>query len=100
VYVHRLRAAIAAMAAAMGGLDVLVFTGGIGENAAVVRSRTVAGLRFLGPSIEESANANVGADDADVTALDADAHVVVVHAREDIEIARGVAAALAAAVAR
>ncbi|MDQ1701049.1 MAG: acetate kinase [Frankiaceae bacterium] len=97
VYVHRLRAAIAAMAAAMDGLDVLVFTGGIGENAAPIRSLAVAGLRFLGPSIEESANANVGADDADVTAVDAGAHVVVVHAREDIQIVRGVRAALGAA---
>ncbi len=99
IYVHRLRAAIAAMAAALGGLDVLVFTGGIGENAATIRSLAVGGLRFLGPSIEESANANVGADDADVTAADADAHVVVVHAREDLQIARGVREVLGSAEA-
>ncbi|MCU1676812.1 MAG: acetate kinase, partial [Frankiales bacterium] len=95
VYLHRLRAAIAAMAAAMGGLDVLVFTGGIGENAGAIRSRAVAGLRFLGPALEESANANVGTDDADVTAADAGAHVLVIHAREDIQIAREVESALA-----
>ena len=96
VYIHRLRAGIAAMAAALGGLDALVFTGGIGENAAVVRSKAVAGLRFLGPAVEESANANVSADDADVTAMDAEAHVLVVHAREELQIARGVRAVLSA----
>jgi acetate kinase len=90
VYVHRLRAGIAAMTASLGGMDALVFTGGIGENAGAIRSKAVSGLRFLGPAIEESANANVGAEDADVTGVDAEAHVLVVHAREDIQIARGV----------
>ncbi len=51
VYIHRLRALIAAMAAAMNGLDALVFTGGVGENAAPVRASAVAGLRFLGVEI-------------------------------------------------
>jgi acetate kinase len=54
----------------------------------------VAGLRFLGAALEESANANVGQADSDVTAAEADAHVVVVHAREDIQIARDVATVL------
>ncbi|HEX8938516.1 MAG TPA: acetate/propionate family kinase, partial [Candidatus Limnocylindrales bacterium] len=48
VYIHRLRASIAAMTAALGGIDVLLFTGGVGENAAEIRSRTVDGLAFLG----------------------------------------------------
>jgi acetate kinase len=48
VYVHRLRAAIAAMAAALGGVDVLAFTGGVGEHASAIRQRVVAGTRFLG----------------------------------------------------
>ena len=48
VYVHRLRGAIASMAAAMDGIDVLAFTGGVGERAAPVREATVAGLAFLG----------------------------------------------------
>jgi acetate kinase len=47
VYVHRLRAAIAAMAAALGGIDVLAFTGGVGEHASTIRDRVVAGTRFL-----------------------------------------------------
>src|SRR6185437_4820683 len=48
VYVHRLAAGIAAMAAAIGGLDVVSFTGGVGEYSPEIRSGTAAGLRFLG----------------------------------------------------
>jgi acetate kinase len=48
VFVHRVAAAVAAMAAACGGLDVLAFTGGIGEHAADVRTRIAERVRFLG----------------------------------------------------
>ena len=48
VYVHRLRAAIAAMAAALGGLDALVFTGGVGEHAPRSRPRPPAASPFSG----------------------------------------------------
>ena len=48
VFVYRVAGAVAAMAAACGGLDALVFTGGIGEHAADVRDRVVAAVRFLG----------------------------------------------------
>jgi acetate kinase len=77
VYVHRLRAGIGAMAAALGGLDALVFTGGVGENAARVRELACNGLAHLG----------VGPPDNRV-------RVLVVHAREDVEIARQVRALL------
>ena len=62
VYIHRLRALIAAMAAAMNGLDALVFTGGVGENAAPVRAAAVAGLRFLGLEIGPTLNNSLGPD--------------------------------------
>ena len=72
VYLHRLRASIAAMAAAMDGLDVLVFTGGVGENSPEVRSRAAAGLGFLGVAVDESRNtldkADRGGDDWEITA--------------------------------
>ena len=61
VYLHRLRAGIAAMAAAMDGLDVLVFTGGVGEHAAPIRARAVAGLSFLGLALDLEANRRPGA---------------------------------------
>ena len=75
VYAHRLRSGIAAMAASAGGLDALVFTGGVGENAPSVRAAACEGLAFLG----------VGST---VPAL-------VVEAREDLEIAGQVRALLA-----
>ena len=57
VYLHRLRAGIAAMAAAMDGLDALVFTGGVGENSREIRARTAAGLGFLGIALDLERNA-------------------------------------------
>jgi len=89
VYVHRLRALIASMAAAMGGIDALVFTGGVGENAAPVRAATVAGLRFLGLDIGPTLNANLSGD-ADISAPGARVPTLVVRAREDVEVAREV----------
>jgi acetate kinase len=91
VYVHRLRSGISGMAAALGGLDTLVFTGGVGERAPEIRARAAAGLGFLGVAVDEAANA-AGADD--LTARGATARTLVVEAREDLEIARGVRAAL------
>jgi acetate kinase len=89
VYVHRLRAAIAAMAAAMGGIDALAFTGGVGERAAPVRSAAVAGLGFLGVSIDEKLNA-AAVPDAAVGAPESTVRVLTIEAREDVEIARQV----------
>jgi len=95
VYVHRLRALIAAMAAAMNGLDVLVFTGGVGENSAPVRSAAVAGLRFLGLEIGPTLNASLRAD-SDISAPGAQVPTLVVKAREDVEVAREVRRVLSA----
>jgi acetate kinase len=89
VYVHRLRAGIAAMAADLGGVDAVAFTGGVGERAAEIRSRTVAGLGFLGVAVDERRNREAEPD-ADVSAADAGPRVLVIRAREDLEIARQV----------
>jgi acetate kinase len=94
VYVHRLRAAVGAMAAAMGGLDAVAFTGGVGERAAEVRAASAAGLAFLGVAVDPARNAAADGD-ADVSAAGAAARTVVVRAREDLEIARQVRAVLA-----
>jgi acetate kinase len=94
VYVHRLRAGIAAMAATMDGLDALVFTGGVGEHAPAIRERTAAGLAFLGVALDAEANAGASAD-AEIGAPGAAVRTLVVTAREDLEIARQVRAALA-----
>jgi acetate kinase len=86
VYVHRLRAGIGAMAASLGGLDALVFTGGVGENSAEVRALACDGLGFLGVSLDPGLN---GGNEADALVGE---RVLVVRAREDLEIARQVRA--------
>jgi acetate kinase len=89
VYVHRLRAGIAAMAAAMDGLDALVFTGGIGERSPLIRGRAAAGLSFLGVALDPSANDDA-APDAEIGEAGAPVRTFVVEAREDLQIAREV----------
>ena len=93
VYLHRLRALVAAMAAAMDGLDLLVFTGGIGEHAAPIRSGAAAGLGFLGVALDEALNP--GSGDREISRLGASVRTLVVGAREDLEIARQVRELLA-----
>jgi acetate kinase len=95
VYVHRLRAGIAAMAAALGGLDALVFTGGVGERSTEVRARAAAGLGFLGVALDDDRNGETRAD-GEIGADDARVRTLVLSAREDIEIARQVRATLGA----
>jgi acetate kinase len=93
VYLHRLRAGIASMAAAMNGLDTLVFTGGVGENSAEVRALAADGLGFLGVAVDQDRNA--GADgDTDITAHGSAVRVFVIAAREDLEVARQVRSVL------
>jgi acetate kinase len=91
VYTHRLRAEITAMAAALGGLDALVFTGGVGEHASEVRARAAAGLAFLGVELDEARNRETSAD-GEIGAAGAGVRTLVLTAREDIEIARQVRA--------
>jgi acetate kinase len=87
VYLHRLRREIAAMAAAMNGMDVLVFTGGVGEHQPEVRVRAAEGLAFLGVAIDDDLPVD---GDAEITAPGAAVRSFVVTAREDVEIARQV----------
>jgi acetate kinase len=92
-YSHRLAAGIAALAASLGGLDVVVFTGGVGEHAADVRSDVARRLSFLGLGLDEAANRS-RAGDADISSDTAQVCSLVVEAREDLEIVAGVRAAL------
>jgi acetate kinase len=97
VYVHRLRAGIAAMAAALDGIDALVFTGGVGEHASEIRAHTATGLAFLGVSVDATRNQELRAD-GEIGAQDAQVCTLVLTAREDLEIARQVRATLGASV--
>jgi acetate kinase len=93
VYLHRLRGSIAAMVAALGGLDVLVFTGGVGENAPAIRERVAADLAYLRVGLDPAANATAGGD-REISAPGAPVRVLVIGAREDLEIVREVRAVL------
>jgi acetate kinase len=99
VYVHHLRAGIAAMAAAMNGLDALVFTGGVGENAAAIRARTIEGLGFLGLTLDAEAN-DRGAGDRAIGRAGLEPAALVVASREELEIARQVGERLEAGAGR
>jgi acetate kinase len=95
VYLHRLRAGIASMAAAMDGIDALVFTGGVGERAPAIRSMAADGLGFLGVELDTAVN-EAGADDREIGAPGARVRVLVLVAREDLQIAHEVRAVLGA----
>lgn len=96
VYVLRLAQHITAMAASLGGVDLLVFTGGVGEHSVTVRRATCDRLAFLGLNLDGEANRATAADgriDSDGSAVP----VVVVTAREDVEMARQARRAVAMA---
>jgi acetate kinase len=86
VYLHRLRAGIAAMAASLGGLDACVFIGGVGENSPVVRERAAAGLGFLGIQVDPERNAS-GQPQREISNASSPVRVLVEPAREDLEMA-------------
>ena len=86
VYIHALAAGVAAMTASLGGIDILAFTGGVGEHSARVRRLAAARLEYLGIEVGARNEDRVG--DADVSAPGATVRTVVVTAREDLQIAR------------
>jgi len=89
-FCYRVRKYIGAYVAAMGGLDVLVFTGGIGQGSAGVRSLACQGLRYMGIDIDEDKNASaLGSEKvSDISSDDARVRVLVIPANEELMIAR------------
>jgi acetate kinase len=86
IFAYRVRAAIGAMAAALGGLDVLVFTAGVGENSAEVRAAICENLEFLGLKIDPAFNQNPVLD-CNISTADSRARILVIRAEEDWAIA-------------
>lgn len=86
IYCHRLCGAVAQMAASLGGIDALTFTGGVGEHAPVVRARAAAALSFLGVELDEEANVTASPD-AELSRAGAAVRTFVVAAREELEMA-------------
>jgi acetate kinase len=83
-YVFRIRREIGAMAAVLGGVDALVFTGGIGENAAPIRARVLEGMEFLGLAPDAAANdagaRSIGAGPCTVLVIPTDEERVIARA--------------------
>jgi len=88
VYVHRLRATVAAVAASLDRVDALVFTGGVGENAADIRDRACRGLGVIG--VQAPARPASDSVDSVISAEASPVAVLLVHAREDLEVVKEV----------
>lgn len=87
VYLHRLNALVGAMAAGLKGLDTLVFTAGIGENAPLVREKVCADFSFLGLKLDKTANEQISTKDRELSAPDSKIKVLLIHTQEAFEIA-------------
>jgi acetate kinase len=87
MFIHRLRNYIGSMVASLGGVDALIFTAGIGENSAAVRSATCANFEFLGLLIDPAKN-EVGPMNRDIATVDSQVRVLVLHTEEDWVIAQ------------
>lgn len=88
LYAYRLKHYIGAYYAALGRLDALVFTGGIGEHAAPVREAACAGLEHLGMILDPAANASAGNGIVELQRPGSPAKILVVPTDEELEIAR------------
>lgn len=96
VYCHRLKHYIGAYFAVLGGLDALIFTGGIGEHAAPIRAAACDGLEHLGICLDAAANRAAPGGVAEIGAPAGRARILVVPTNEELEIARQTRAVLAA----
>lgn len=88
MYTYRIKKYIGSYAAAMGGLDAVIFTAGVGENQSEIREASVAGLEFLGINFDKETNANVHGVDAVISKPDSKVKVAVIATDEEIVIAR------------
>jgi acetate kinase len=87
IFCYRVKTYIGSYAAAMNGVDAIVFTGGIGENDLAVRKQCVSGLDFLGISIDDEKNAVRGKEIA-ISTPESKVKVLVIPTNEELAIAR------------
>ncbi|MGM1020516.1 MAG: acetate/propionate family kinase [Bacillota bacterium] len=88
MYEYRLRKYIGSYAAAMNGVDVIVFTAGVGENSVVLRKRVLEQLTFLGIELDESLNAIRSGEPRRITTVNSKVDVLIVPTNEELVIAR------------
>jgi len=87
MYVHRLNSLIGSMVASLEGIDVLVFTAGIGENAPLVRERVCCAFSFLGMNLDKVKNRQSSLEDQDLSLEESKVKVLLIHTQEAFEIA-------------
>lgn len=87
MYYYRIKKYVGSYAAALGGVDVLVFTGGVGENQSKCRSSVCADMEFMGVRIDESINQKIHGDEAIISTPDSKVKVVVIPTDEEFMIA-------------
>lgn len=87
IFTYRLKKYIGAYAAAMGGVDVIVFTGGIGENSSMVRDHALADMEFLGVKLDKEKNEAKVKGERDISASDSQVKVLVIPTNEELVIA-------------
>ena len=90
IFHYKIKTQIAAYAGAMGGIDVIVFTAGIGENAALVRSESLKGLEFLGFNLDAKKN-EIAGEIGEISTDDSRVKVYVIPTNEELMIARDTA---------
>lgn len=88
MYCHRVRQTIGGFAATLGGIDALVFTAGVGENSAEVRSTVCNGLECLGLHLDSTRNLECCTTDADISPTNSPGRVLVIRTREDLSMLR------------
>ena len=87
MYFYRIKKYIGAYAAALGGVDIIVFTGGVGENQATCRAGVCQGLEYMGVKIDEPYNATIRGKETIISTADSKVKVVVIPTDEEFMIA-------------
>jgi len=87
IYLHRLNQEIGAMIASLSGIDLLVFTGGIGENAPLIREKVADNFSFLGLKLDKAKNQVATTEDQDLSVPDSSVKVLLIHTQEAFQIA-------------
>ncbi|MCQ2311291.1 MAG: acetate kinase [Paludibacteraceae bacterium] len=87
MFIYRVKKYIGAYAAAMGGVDIIVFTGGIGENDAYIRGEIAKGFGYLGAQLDEKKNAGIRGEEAVISTPDSKVTMCVIPTDEELMIA-------------
>ncbi len=88
MYDYRIKKYVGSYVAAMGGVDILIFTGGIGENGDITRAGVCKGLEFMGVEINESKNKGLRGKEMDISTSGSKVRVMVVPTNEELVIAQ------------